>query len=186
MKKLQCTNCRQIFWKDLQIDESQVGRGEWVQNSCPRCGAEWAVVEPAAGGAVRRGRKAKPGPKRQGRPRKAAPAGVGQVDGFSSSAIRKLRKKLGVSQKKLASLVGVSTGTVVGWESGKFKPRKTKVEELSDLDKWEKEDVQHVLAEKEGKQVREKAQEKPVGKVKGKGKKRSRRKNTEANKEKKA
>jgi DNA-binding transcriptional regulator YiaG len=171
MRKLQCTNCRQIFWMDLQIQESQVGRGEWVQNPCPRCGAEWAIVEPAAGQAAgRRGRKAKPGPKPQARSRKTAPKKEGTSAAFSSSAVRKLRKKLGVSQKKLASLVGVSTGTVVAWEAGKFSPRKNKVEELSDLEKWEKEDIKNLEPEKQAKPVEEKSGEAPPVKAKGKAK----------------
>ncbi len=55
-------------------------------------------------------------------------------------------------QKKLASLVGVSAGAIVGWESGKFKPRGNKVGELSDLEKWEKSDVGNVLGGKEKKE----------------------------------
>jgi transcriptional regulator with XRE-family HTH domain len=167
MKRLQCTNCRQIFWKDLDIDESQVGGGDWVQNRCPKCGSDWAVVEPAAGkGGARRGKKAKTGAARPARRTKPAAAGAGKAAGFSSAAIRKLRKKLGVSQKKLASLVGVSTGTVVAWEAGKFSPRKNKIEELADLGNWEKEDIKNLDAEKapppaEGKEA-------PQAKAKGK------------------
>ncbi len=176
MKKLQCTSCLQVFWKDLDIDESQVGMNEWVQISCPRCETEWAIVEPAAGAPARRGRKAKAAVKPKGRPRKAGARAEAKTDGFSRGAIKKLRKRLGVSQKKLASLVGVSTGTVVGWESGKFKPRQNKVSELTDLEKWEKEDVRNVLSEKEAKPAEAKAQGNPAEKTpaKGKGKRRGR------------
>ena len=162
MKKIQCTGCGQIFWTELQLDETLVSRGEWVQNPCPKCGALWAVVEPGGGVAkAKRGRKAKPGPKRRGRPSKTVHAKgegtpVKEEEGapeMSASGIRKLRKKLGISQKKLGSLVGVSTATVVSWEKGKFKPRKDKVVQLSDLSKKGKEDVGKLLEGDKTKQV---------------------------------
>ena len=157
MRKIQCTGCGQVFWAELQFDESLISSGEWIQNECPKCGAKWAVVEPAAAVRGRRGRK--PGPKRRGRLRKAVqpkaertPAKEKEgAPGFSAAGIRRLRKKLKVSQKQFASLVGVSTGTIVGWESGKFKPRGNKVAELSNLEKWDKKDVRTRLAEEETK-----------------------------------
>lgn len=157
MKKIQCTGCGQVFWTELEIDESLVAPGEWVQNPCPKCGGKWATIEPKPGVSRRgRARRAKPGPKRGGRRRKTIQAkaertpakGKERTDGFSAAGIRKLRKKLGVSQKKFASLVGVSTGTIVGWESGKFKPRGNKVSELSDLEKWDKADIEKTMQEK--------------------------------------
>ena len=48
MKEIQCTGCGQVFWTDLQLDENLVSSGEWVRNPCPKCGTEWAVVEPGA------------------------------------------------------------------------------------------------------------------------------------------
>lgn len=47
MKKLQCTKCQQIFWTELdQAYEAQIGSGEWMKTPSPKCGAEWAFVEP--------------------------------------------------------------------------------------------------------------------------------------------
>ena len=96
---------------------------------------------------------------------------------FSASGIRKLRKKLGVSQKKLASLVGVSPASVVAWEGGKYKPRDGKAGELSNLAKWDKAEVRNSLANKESKPAEEKSAEgSPVEKTQIKGKRRTRRK----------
>ncbi len=190
MKKIQCTGCGQVFWTGLQIDESLVSSGEWVQNPCPRCEVIWAVVEPGPGVfRAKRGKKAEPGPKRLGRPRKTVQAKgekipVKKEEGtpeISASGIRKLRRKLGISQRKLGSLVGVSTSSVVSWEKGKFQPRKDKVAQLSDLAKLGKEDVRNLLAEKEPQMLKKKSQETaPVEKVakpkvKGGGRKGSRR-----------
>lgn len=168
MKKIQCISCGQIFWTDLELDEALVASGEWVQNPCPKCGSRWAVVEPQADtGRRRRKQRAKPAPKRQVRRGKARVQRGEKtpekeaVAGFSPSNIRSLRKKLGISQKGLASLLGVSIGSVVSWEGGKFKPRKDKVAELSDLVKWDKEDVRNVLAKKESQEPTESKPEAP-------------------------
>jgi DNA-binding transcriptional regulator YiaG len=183
MKKIQCTGCGQVFWMDLQVDESLVSRGEWVQNPCPKCGTEWAVVEPGA--RALKGKRGRPARKRgAGRKR------VAQVRGektpvklekgspqFSPSGIRKLRKKLGVSQKQLASLVGVSPATVVAWEGGKYRPRDGKVGELSNLANWDKAELRNSLANKESKPAEEKSAEgSPVEKTQIKGKRRTRKK----------
>ncbi len=155
MKKIQCISCGQIFWTDLNVDEALVADGEWVQNPCPKCGSRWAVVGPKEKAGRGRRPKATGAPKRQVR-RRRMPAGREEKtfkqqppSGFSPANIRRLRKKLGTSQKGLASLLGVSTGSVVSWEGGKFQPRKDKVAELSDLAKWNKEDVRNLLAKKE-------------------------------------
>lgn len=124
MRKIQCIGCGQIIWTDLQMDEKLVGSGEWVKNPCPKCGGKGAVVEPAGFVRAKRGR-GKPGPQRFTRARRTVqakaertPAKQKEASEFSAAAIRKLRKNLEISQKKLASLVGVSTGTIFGWESG--------------------------------------------------------------------
>lgn len=39
-----------------------------------------------------------------------------------AEAIKKLRKKMLLTQTELAELLGVSFGTVNRWESGKFEP----------------------------------------------------------------
>ena len=147
---------------------------------------------------AKRGRKAKPGPKRQGRPSKTVRAkGEGTpVKGeegspeLSAAGIRRLRKKLGISQKKLGSLVGVSRVTVVYWEKGKFQPKKDKVAQLSDLAKKGKEDIRNLLAEKGSEMLEEKPQETgPVEKVEKPkvkaGKRGGRRKGSRGRKEKK-
>ncbi len=162
MTRIQCTGCGQVFWAELQLDESLVGPGEWVQNECPKCGAKWATIEPKPGGSRRgRARRAKPGPKRGGRPRRTIQAKAERTPakekegapGFSAAGIRKMRKKLAISQKKFASLVGVSIGTIVGWESGKYKPRAEKVAKLSELEKGDNPSVGNIPVGSDGKQA---------------------------------
>ena len=45
---------------------------------------------------------------------------------FSPQLIRSLRRHLGISQKELAILAGVSLGAAHQWETGKFKPKDEK------------------------------------------------------------
>ena len=59
-----------------------------------------------------------------------------------------LRKKLGISQRELGLLVGATTGAVLSWEKGKFKPRGDKKAALVALRKVRKRDVRKMLAEK--------------------------------------
>jgi len=56
----------------------------------------------------------------------AAPEGP-QVR-FSAPWVRKHRKKLGMSRRVYAQLVGVSAQTIFGWESGKTRPRRQALE----------------------------------------------------------
>jgi hypothetical protein len=42
---------------------------------------------------------------------------------FSPRLIRGLRKRLGVTQKEMASLAGVTVGAIYQWEQGIFEPR---------------------------------------------------------------
>ncbi len=62
--------------------------------------------------------------------------------------IRGLRKKLGISQRELGVLVGVTIGAVASWERGKFKPRGDKKTALVALRKLGKRDAKKMLAEK--------------------------------------
>jgi DNA-binding transcriptional regulator YiaG len=62
--------------------------------------------------------------------------------------IRNLRRKLGISQKGLATLAGVSVGAVVMWEKGKFRPKGEKKGLLIALRKLGKRQVKKMLAEK--------------------------------------
>lgn len=47
--------------------------------------------------------------------------------------IKKLRLKLGLSQEKLAQILGVSFGTVNRWEAGKSKPSPLAIEKIISL-----------------------------------------------------
>ena len=69
---------------------------------------------------------------------------------FTPERIRHLREKLGISQRKLGVLVGATTGAVLSWEKGKFKPKGEKKAALVALRKVRKRDVKAMLAEKEG------------------------------------
>ena len=65
-----------------------------------------------------------------------------------------LRKKLGISQRELGLLVGATTGAVLSWEKGKFKPQGEKKAALVALRKVRKRDVRKMLAEKAGSSVK--------------------------------
>jgi len=69
--------------------------------------------------------------------------------------IKKLRKRLGVSQGELATLVGVSTNAVGFWEQGKARPRGRNKEALVALRKLGKREVVGILAAKAGESPRE-------------------------------
>ena len=67
---------------------------------------------------------------------------------FSPQLIRSLRKHLGISQKELAILVGVSLGAAHLWETGKFKPKDEKKRVLVALRKLGRREVRRLLEEK--------------------------------------
>jgi DNA-binding transcriptional regulator YiaG len=69
---------------------------------------------------------------------------------FTPERIRGLRNKLGISQRELGVLVGSTTGAVLSWEKGKFKPRGEKKAALVALRKVRKRGAKKMLAEKEG------------------------------------
>ncbi len=151
MKKLQCTKCKTVFWIELRgIDENLVGRGEWIQSPCPKCGEGWAAVEIEAGKLKVERRKLKP---------LEAGANGGKEISLAPNRIKNLRKKLGISQKGLASLVSVSPGAVINWEKGKFRPRDEKVREMDALLSKGKAEVQKILAEM---MVKKPMEKKPV------------------------
>jgi DNA-binding transcriptional regulator YiaG len=62
--------------------------------------------------------------------------------------IRRLRNKLGMSQRELGILTGASLGAVLSWEKGNFKPRGGKKAALVALRKLRKRDVRKMLAAK--------------------------------------
>ena len=69
---------------------------------------------------------------------------------FTPERIKRLRNKLGISQRELGILVGATNGAVLSWEKGKFKPQGEKKAALVALRKLKKRDVKKMLAEKEG------------------------------------
>jgi DNA-binding transcriptional regulator YiaG len=70
--------------------------------------------------------------------------------------IRRLRNKLGISQRELGLLIGVTTWAVLMWEKGKFKPKGEKKATLVALRKLRKRDVKKMIAEKAGPKVKTK------------------------------
>jgi DNA-binding transcriptional regulator YiaG len=73
-----------------------------------------------------------------------------KVSRITPERIRGLRTKLGISQRELAILTGITPGAVASWEQGKFKPKGEKKAALVALRKLRKRDVQKMLTEKAG------------------------------------
>jgi len=67
---------------------------------------------------------------------------------FSPKTIAKFRKKYGISQKAVATLVGVTAFTVSHWEIGKNRPHPNQIEAISGLVKLPKRKFYALLAEK--------------------------------------
>ncbi len=67
---------------------------------------------------------------------------------FSPRLIQSLRKHLGLSQRELAILTGVTVGAVQKWESGKFKPMEEKKRRMVALRKLRRSDVRKLLTGK--------------------------------------
>ena len=67
---------------------------------------------------------------------------------FSPALIRSLRKHLGISQKELAILAGVTVGAAHLWEMGKFKPKDEKKAAMVALRKLGRREVRKLLEEK--------------------------------------
>jgi DNA-binding transcriptional regulator YiaG len=74
---------------------------------------------------------------------------------FSPRLIRSLRKHLGITQKEMALLTGVTVGAIYQWEQGIFEPRGTKKGTLVALRKLGRRDVRKLLEEKES-EIKEK------------------------------
>lgn len=68
-----------------------------------------------------------------------------QKSRFSPRLIRTLRKQLGISQKGLAILTGVTTGAVQHWESGRSKPKEEKKGVMVALRKLGRRDLKKLL-----------------------------------------
>jgi DNA-binding transcriptional regulator YiaG len=67
---------------------------------------------------------------------------------ISPRLIKSLRKHLGISQRELAKLVGVTVGAVFQWEKGKFEPKDDKKKLLIGLRKLGRHGARKLLAEK--------------------------------------
>ncbi len=67
---------------------------------------------------------------------------------FSTRLIRALRKRLGLSQRELANLAGVSVGAVYQWETGKFVPKDEKKGVLVALRKLGRREARELLSSK--------------------------------------
>jgi DNA-binding transcriptional regulator YiaG len=90
---------------------------------------------------------------------------------FSPRLIRSLRKHLGITQKELAILTGVTVGAAHLWESGQFKPSMKKKAVMVALRKLGRREVRKLL---EGKGTQ--TPEKKVPPRRGKRTKKARRK----------
>lgn len=67
---------------------------------------------------------------------------------FSPRLIKSLRKHLGVSQREMGKLAGVTVGAVFQWEKGKFEPKDDKKKVLLGLRKLGRQNAKKLLAEK--------------------------------------
>lgn len=68
---------------------------------------------------------------------------------LSPVLIKKLRKRINVTQAELAQLVGVSAGAVGFWETGKSQPRAALKARLVALRRVRRRDIRRLLAEKQ-------------------------------------
>ena len=74
---------------------------------------------------------------------------------FSPRLTKTLRKKLKITQKELAILVGGSVMAVQNWEAGKFTPKAEKKAALAALRKLGRSEVKKLLAQKASKTDKE-------------------------------
>jgi DNA-binding transcriptional regulator YiaG len=89
---------------------------------------------------------------------------------FSPRLIQALRKRLGVTQKEMATLAGVTVGAIYQWEKGIFEPRGQKKGVLVALRKLRRREVRKLLEERRTEKVEKTKKKARVVKVKGKGK----------------
>jgi DNA-binding transcriptional regulator YiaG len=87
-------------------------------------------------------------------PLQAAPEEV-KVSRFSPRLIRSLRGHLGITQKELAILAGVTVGAVHLWESGKFKPSEKKKAVMVALRKLGRREVRKLVEKKSAGKVKQ-------------------------------
>jgi len=84
---------------------------------------------------------------KEGVPLKATPEEV-KMSRFSPRLIRSLRERLGLTQKEMATLAGVTIGAVYQWESGKFEPRGEKKTVLVALRRLGRREARRLLEKK--------------------------------------
>ncbi len=84
---------------------------------------------------------------KQEKPLMASPDEV-KKSRFSPRLLQALRKNLGITQKELSILVGVTVGTAHLWEKGKFRPKEDKMAILVGLRKMGKRGVRGLLEER--------------------------------------
>jgi DNA-binding transcriptional regulator YiaG len=87
-------------------------------------------------------------------PLEAAPEEV-KVSRFSPRLIRSLRGHLGLTQKELAILTGVTVGAVHLWESGQFKPSEKKKAAMVALRKLGRREVRKLVEKKSANRVKQ-------------------------------
>ena len=107
--------------------------------------------------------------------RQGSEAGIGRIPAevtqeelkvarFSPRLLRSLRSRLGITQKQLAVLAGVTVGAVHQWESGKFRPKNDKKMLFIGLRKLHRRDVKKLLEEKRTQTEEEKPSTQKSGK----------------------
>jgi DNA-binding transcriptional regulator YiaG len=89
------------------------------------------------------------------KPLEAAPEEV-KASRFSPRLIRSLRGHLGITQKELAILTGVTVGAIHQWESGQFKPSMKKKAVMVALRKLGRREVQKLLEGKKAEMMEKK------------------------------
>jgi DNA-binding transcriptional regulator YiaG len=79
-----------------------------------------------------------------------------KISRFSPRLIRSLRKHLGITQRELAILTGVTVGAIHQWESGIFMPRAQKKGLLVALRKLTRREVRELIKEKKSEEKEKK------------------------------
>ena len=136
----------EIVFGEMRIPVSDEERGKRIIEGIFMIGGPAkAEAGPRVG---KRGRRKAKAVKVVARRPKRRAVSEGKGAGFGAGQIRNLRKKIGISQKELADLVGVNRATVSMWEGGKFEPSEKKVKQLAALAGKSKEEAQKMLAGK--------------------------------------
>jgi DNA-binding XRE family transcriptional regulator len=113
--------------EDLQDNVHQNGQALARLEEMPARSATPAprIARPARDGRRARGRRPAP-------PAAAAPAAgaAAASSGFSPKAVQALRKGLALSRVRFAKLLGVSPGSIFGWEKGRTLPGRSSLARL--------------------------------------------------------